>query len=199
MAHKKIIAAFDFDGTLTNRDSFMDFLLYSFGIFFAGKKLLKNSPNIIGYLLGYISNHTAKEKVFNSFFQGYPYKQFIKLCDNYSLNRINAILRPNAITKLNWHLSQGHMLVLVSASIKHWISPWAEKAGFIEIIATEPEVKNGYLTGRFATPNCYGEEKKRRFLERFNYRESYELYVYGDSKGDIQLLSISDRAFYRSF
>ncbi|MDW8002926.1 MAG: HAD-IB family hydrolase [Deltaproteobacteria bacterium] len=196
---KRTIAVFDFDGTLTKKDSFLDFLIYSFGIYKAIKNFIGCSFTLLAYMLGIVSNHTAKERVFKSFFKGYPYPDFVKLCERYSLYRIDEILCQNAISKVKWHLSEGHTLVLVSASIKEWVYPWAKKMGFKEIITTEPEVKNGYLTGMFSTPNCYGEEKKRRFLEKFKDRSSYILYVYGDSKGDIPLLKIADRAFYRRF
>jgi phosphoserine phosphatase len=67
------------------------------------------------------------------------------------------------------------------------------------VIATEPEIKNGVLTGRFSTPNCYGQEKKRRFLEKYPDRDRYILYVYGDSNGDKELLEMADKPFFRCF
>ncbi|HOK07880.1 MAG TPA: HAD-IB family hydrolase [Syntrophales bacterium] len=194
------IAAFDFDGTITRKDSFLDFLLYTFGAKYVFKRLFfDNFFILLCYYFGLASNHKAKEHIFCSIFKDYAHKDFENLCSDYSLNRVNEIIRPEAISRIKWHLVHKHTLVLISASIKEWIAPWAEQYGFEMVIATEPEVREGILTGRFKTKNCYGEEKRKRFLEIYPRRNSYLLLVYGDSRGDKALMGEADKAFYRIF
>ena len=67
------------------------------------------------------------------------------------------------------------------------------------MVATEPEIRNGRLTGRFATPNCKGAEKVRRILGLFPDRESYRLTAFGDSRGDREMLAMADEAHYKPF
>lgn len=94
---------------------------------------------------------------------------------------------------LQQHLSQGHEVYIVSASMAEWIRPWASENGVNRVIGTKPEVDaDGRLTGRFASTNCHGREKVRRLLEREPCRESYDLYAYGDSRGDKEMLEFAD-------
>ena len=48
------------------------------------------------------------------------------------------------------------------------------------------------ITGRFKTPNCYGQQKVERLLELEPARDTYLLYAYGDSLGDRELLALAD-------
>lgn len=65
------------------------------------------------------------------------------------------------------------------------------------VIGTKVEVVDGRLTGRFLTPNCYGPEKVRRLREVFPDLSDCHLTVYGDSRGDREMLAIADKAYYR--
>jgi phosphatidylglycerophosphatase C len=57
---RDVIAAFDFDGTLTRRDTLSDFLLQTFGFPGLAAGVLSNGPVLLKYALGLVSNHTAK-------------------------------------------------------------------------------------------------------------------------------------------
>lgn len=193
------IAVFDFDGTITTKDSFLDILIFAFGYkkFLAGIFYLL--PDLLAYFSNKISAHIAKEKAFSYFFKGFTELEFNKLRDNYFFSRLNRIIKGEALEKIKWHKEQGHKLVIISASIDNWIRSWALENGFEKVIATVPEVKNGFLTGKFKTKNCNKEEKAKRFLMEYPNREDYCLYVYGDSRKDNWLFDIADEKFYRKF
>lgn len=195
---KQVIAAFDFDHTITVKDSLFHFILWVFGWprFLIG--LIKFSPNFIKYFFGKISNSQAKEQLMGIFFEGMPLTQMNKYGESYK-NSINQILNNEAIKKINWHKSQGHRLIIISASAKSWIEPWAQSMGFEKVLATELEVIDSKLTGKFSTKNCHGIEKANRLLATFPDRKSYQLYAYGDSNGDSELLAEADFPFYRKF
>jgi HAD superfamily hydrolase (TIGR01490 family) len=193
---KPVIAGFDFDGTITTRDTLIDFILFCFGKKRVLSRVAAFVPSLAFYVLGIISNHAAKEKLFSLFFSGMDEKLYVDLCTRYSLSKINRILNPAVVKKIKWHESQGHLLVIVSASMEGWIKPWAVTNSFTEIVATVPEVRNGILTGRFATENCHGMAKVTRFLERFPNRADYFFYFYGDSSGDAEIIDLADRGFY---
>jgi phosphatidylglycerophosphatase C len=194
----RTLALFDLDGTLTDRDTFRDLLRFSFGTFrlFAG--LLVTLPWTFFYIVGLCSAKTAKEKVFRQFFGGMSEARFVKLMEGYSLERLPSRLRPGALEKVRWHREQGHSIFIVSASIRHWIEPWATTEG-MGTIATEIEVMDGIVTGRFATPNCRGEEKITRILEEVSLPDFKQIYAYGDTPHDQPMLTLATDPIYQPF
>lgn len=197
---KKTIALFDFDGTMIKADSLPRFLWFCNPSFEFTKKLLFSSPVLLKYASGLLDNHTAKERIFAAFFTGVDKVEFVNKAVLFSKTVIPGLLRKEAVDRLRWHQSQKHQCVLVSASIEEYLIPWAQGAGFSHILATKIEVDgNCKLTGRFLGKNCSGGEKVRRIKEHFGLLEDHEIYAYGDSRGDEELLKIAHHPFYRSF
>lgn len=195
---KPVIVAFDFDGTLTLKDSLFDFLRFSFGKKRLYLGIMQLSPILFMSRVRMVSNQSAKEKLFAYFFKGMPVEAFNKLCESYAFE-IAKMVNPKAIKKLNWHQQEGHKIVIVSASIEDWIIPWAMQNNLNMVIATKVEVADGKITGKFKSKNCVGIEKTNRFLVEFPGRNEYQLYAYGDSIGDKELLSMADFKFFRNF
>jgi len=94
------------------------------------------------------------------FFKRMDGQQFLKDAEEYSLNHIDTMLRPKAMEKIAWHKEQGHKVVVVSISIKSWLKPWCDKND-LDMIATKIEIKDGIVTGKFLSKNCYGIEKAK--------------------------------------
>lgn len=205
MDNKEFIVVFDFDGTITTRDTFLDFIFFACGwkkLFFGG---LKSLSVLIWYFFQtvFFKNMAVadivKEKIFTVFFGGIFKDKFDQFCDNYAVERLPEILRREALEKIQWHKERGHKLIIVSASMEDWIRPWALKNGFGKVIATILEARDGLVTGRFLGKNCNREEKVKRFLAEYPNRNNYYLYVYGDSYKDQQLFDIANEKFYRKF
>jgi phosphatidylglycerophosphatase C len=192
------IAAFDFDGTITTKDTLFDFLQFSFGTNRLLKALLNLFPILFLHKIGIKSNHEAKQKLFSHFFKDMPVETYYDLCNKYA-DRIENILSVDAINKLNEHKRKGDTVIIVSASIQDWIIPWAKRNGLDIVLATEVEVVANKVTGTFKTKNCYGKEKVERLLAIFPDKKLYSLYAYGDSAGDKHLLEFADFPFYRTF
>ena len=100
--------------------------------------------------------------------------------------------------KIVWHKEQGHKVVIVSASIECWLKPWCDKNG-LGLIATKLEIKDGRVTGKFLTKNCYGIEKANRVKEGYNLDDYDYIYAYGDSRGDKELLALAHESHYKPF
>lgn len=188
------IAFFDFDGTISRRDSFLDFLLFAVGWprFLVGVLLL--GPTLIGYLLGLVPNWRAKEMVLDYFFKGWNIEAFQALASRYSRERLPRIVKDSALQRISWHQAAGHRVAVVSAALESWLQDWCEMNG-LDLIATRIEVKDGKITGRLAGLNCYGEEKVRRIRERYNLAEFHCIYAYGDSRGDKEMLALANYAY----
>lgn len=195
---KPVVAAFDFDGTMTRGDTLFPFLLYAAGParFFRLFTLLL--PTLFGYKLGTIKNNTAKEKVFTRFFSGTGIDSLQKIAHQFSTQKLPGLIRPEAMRRFKWHKQQGHRCVLISASLDIYLQPWALSIGFDDVISSSLETgEDGRVTGKLAGANCFGTEKARRLEALMGDRSRYELYAYGDSNGDKELLSMADYAYYR--
>lgn len=188
----KGITVFDFDGTLTRKDTFGGFAIFSVGRCRYYAALARESATLLGWKMGIVSNSHAKERLFSRLYKGMDAEKFDRLGREYA-DQIDTILRRDTRSLLRAAKQRGDTLVVVTASINNWVAPWALRNGFDTVIATGADVNaKGKLSGKFSTPNCHGEEKVRRFMERFPDRKSYTLTVYGDSKGDARLLHEAD-------
>lgn len=192
------IAFFDFDGTITSKNSLADFIQYTLGKGAYFKGLIKLSPILIRYLCKITSNSKAKEKVIAHFFQGWDKKEFQAAAKQYALKKINQITRPKAMAEITWHQQQNHKVVVVSASMHEYLAPWCNTHN-IELLATKLEYKNDKLTGNFATKNCHGLEKVARIKAVYDLSNYHSIYAYGDSSGDKALLSIATKTYYKPF
>lgn len=192
------IALMDFDGTITKDDSLIKFIRFVVGDVKALWGMILLSPMLVTYKLKLIPNYKAKQMMLTYFFKGMEEQQFQKVAEEYSLRHIDTILRPKAMEKIAWHKEQGHKVVIVSASIECWLKPWCDNHG-LDLIATRIEMKEGLVTGKLFTKNCYGIEKANRVKEAYALSDYEYIYAYGDSRGDYELLALADEDFYRPF
>lgn len=194
----KRLAIFDFDGTLTYKDSFLEFIRYYHGsrAFYLG--MLRMSPWLLAYKAKLIPNWQAKEKVLEHFFGRQPEEEFREKGEAFARQLIPAMLRPKAEKALKKHLAAGDRVLVVSASAEPWLEAWCRELG-IELLATSLECKNGQITGRIMGKNCYGPEKVKRLRNYLNLEDYAEVYVYGDSKGDREMLALASHPHYRYF
>lgn len=188
------VAAFDLDGTLTDRDCLIPFVTSLVGrrtLVSALAKQISRRPAIvrdrdqlkavIALTLCDIENVVATAQA-----------------EMFVTDRVMGWLRPDTVSKLIEHQSAGHHVVLVSASFEIYVSHVAERLG-VDHLATRLEVNDGRLTGRLIGANCRGDEKVNRLTEYVRSRfdvdlDDIELYAYGDSNGDGPLLDLADQA-----
>jgi phosphatidylglycerophosphatase C len=193
-----ILALFDFDGTITHKDSMFDFIKNTVGYRKYLFGLIYNFPMLVAFKIGLLSNTKAKEKLLSSFFFGWLNDDFEVKADKYSLTLLPKIIRKNALTRLEWHKEQGHKIVIVSASARQWLKGWCE-LNRVELIASELEVHEGRITGKLKSCNCYGEEKVNRIKQRYNLQNVSYIYSYGDTSGDFPMLNLANEKFYKVF
>lgn len=188
------ITVFDFDGTLTTRDTLLLFIRFCVGTrrFICGVLLFL--PLIVLMKLKLYDNSRCKEHVFSWFFRGMSHADFARYGQSFAA-RVRSVARPSTTKALAQHRAQGDTLYIISASIEEWVAPYCRSLGVDHILATQAEVDaDGMLTGRFASPNCYGAEKVRRLLAVEPDRDSYHLTAYGDSSGDLEMFALADKA-----
>lgn len=192
------IAFFDFDGTITNKDSLVDFIQFAVGrpAYYFG--LLCLSPMLLLYVFKLLANDKAKQKMLAYYFKGWSEQKFEKLANKYATEQLSKIVRPQALERIQWHQQQGHQVVVVSASMESWLKGWCTQLD-LTLIATDLAFENGKLSGKFATKNCYGFEKVKRIQALYELKTYEYIYAYGDSRGDKELLELADEAVNKPF
>jgi HAD superfamily phosphoserine phosphatase-like hydrolase len=152
--------------------------------------MLCYAPLLVLMKLRLYHNGKTKQKVFSHFFRGWTLERFSQ-CGREFASQYPHILRADTVEALRQAQQDGARVFIVSASIDHWVQPFFPA---VTVLGTQIEVIDGRLTGRFLTPNCYGQEKVRRILALHPDRSAYRLTAYGDSRGDRELLAFADEA-----
>jgi HAD superfamily hydrolase (TIGR01490 family) len=192
------LALFDFDRTVSTKDSLLHFTAHTKGKMRLGVGLLLLSPVLALNKLGIVSADFAKSRFVTYFFGNMPASVFNELCRVYASKQLNSIIRKTALQKIQEHITQGHRVVVVSASPENYLSLWCAMQG-IECVATKLSVQNNRLTGSIEGKNCKGEEKKRRIKALIDTSAYTEIYGYGDAAGDKAMLSLCTKKYYKYF
>lgn len=202
-----VVAAFDFDGTLTQRDTFTVFLARGLGWPRFAWALLRCSPWLAAYALRIVPNNVAKGKLMQATLAGRSIAEMNDWTARWLAQDFPGQLREDAMARLAWHREAGHCCVMVSASPDIYLPQVARQLGFDALICTEMETAGEgdarRLTGRMRTPNCHGEQKVVRLREwavgRFGAAGlgGVTLYAYGDTSGDKPMLRLARYAWYR--
>lgn len=192
------LALFDFDGTITTRDSFRDFLIFAVGKLKFLQGMIFLSPWLAMYVLKIIPNWKAKQRVMTWFFAGMKNNQLELIARKFATESLPKIVKKSALSRLKWHLGEGHRVIVVSASTEKYLKYWCEDNG-IEIIGTRLEIENDLITGKFDGKNCWGPEKVKRIEKYLNLDDFEYVYAYGDSRGDREMLLIADESGFRNF
>ena len=198
---KPVVAAFDFDGTITSKDTFIDFARFSLSPVRFWVGLVLFSPLLVMVVLKLISGGWVKERLFSHWFVGWTLAEYRAAAQAYCDSKFEALVRPKARNCIEAHRNAGDEVFLVSASTKELLMPFAKRLGLWKenVLGTTVATENGRLTGAFASANCKGAEKVRRLLSVKPRRDAYRLVAYGDSAGDKELLAFADQGFYREF
>lgn len=191
----KKIVVFDFDGTLTCKDSFVEFIRFACGQRALYLGFLRYAHVLVLMLLHLYSNEKAKELVFCHFFKGTSIAEFNALCQGFATSH-SYILRTEGIKTLKQAEEDGAEVLIISASVDNWVSRFFPS---VRVLGTQIEVKDGYVTGRFLSSNCFGQEKVDRLLAVYPNRSEYHLTAYGDSRGDREMLAFADESYYKPF
>ena len=188
------LALFDFDGTLTTKDSLGEFIKFAVGKPTYYFKLALFSPIFFLYKTKLMDNAYAKKLLFRLYFQGISEIDFKSVAQKYSQTKIYEILRKDIYEKFLAHIENGDRVIIVSASMKCWLEDFASKHK-VELLSTELAFNRSIFQGEFSTKNCHGREKLKRVKEILSLDDYEEVYTYGDSSGDDAILDIAHHKF----
>lgn len=185
------VAAFDFDKTLSTRDNVLPFVRLAVGRSRLGLGLVRSSPRLVAAALDSRRRDAAKAALVRHTLAGVDESALERVALRFAGDVRASHLRADVVERLTWHRDQGHETVIVSASFRNYLEPVARALGVDAVLATELEVRDGRLTGRLVGANVRGAEKVRR-LDAWLGSGEVELWAYGDSSGDDELLARAD-------
>jgi phosphatidylglycerophosphatase C len=192
------IAFLDFDGTITTKDTLLEMIKFSKGSFRFYLGFLINSPWLLAWKAGIISNQRAKERMLTWFFGGMRLDAFQDTCNRFAATAIPNLIRPKAIHEVRLLQAKAVEVVIVSASPANWLQPWTDQLG-VALLATRLETSSQTVTGKILDRNCHGDEKVRRIRESYDLSAYDHIIAYGDSKGDKPMLALAANSFFKPF
>ena len=186
------VAAFDFDGTLTHRDTLLPFLRRA-----CGERRVARAAALAAWRTRARGRDAFKVAILGELFRGWPAGRLEALGRAYVPGLLDG-LRPQLVERLRWHQREGHAVVLVSASLGAYLRPLADRLGLDGALAVELAADaDGVLTGEVRGGlNTRGPEKVARLRAwvdaHLGTAAKVELWAYGDSSGDEALLAAAD-------
>lgn len=192
------VVAFDFDGTLTIRDSFTAFLRRRAGPGGWALGLVKLAPAVATYARdrdrGRIKAAAVKE-----FLEGVSRAELETEAERFAERVWAEFMRPDALKVWNDWGARGAHRVIVTASPETTVAPFARRLGADALLGTHLTFDSqDRVTGTFDTPNCRGEEKVRRLRQAYG-DDIHLTAAYGDTSGDTEMIAIADEKGFRVF
>lgn len=194
------IALFDFDGTISNTDSFLLYMrkaapasfYFACSIYF---------PQILLYLGKKYPDYKLKEAFLTTLFKGENVDTLQEFANEFAESALPGIIRAGAQKTIDEFLAAGDRVVVVTASPRIFLEPWCQKQG-IEILGTELELdQENRVTGKIDGRNCHGKEKVRRIKKEYALDDYEQVLAYGDTTGDLPMLSLATEGhrYYKPF
>ena len=191
--HELGMVAFDFDGTMTVRDSFTAFLKWRAGSFRYAVGCLKLTPQIVVYLFDR-NRGKLKAAAVREFLKGSRQDQLQEEARRFAEKNAGRLMRPDAVETWRRWRTKGAKTIIVTASPDFVVAPFARGLGADGLIGTELAFDaDGRCLGVFA-----GHEKVRRLREVYGADVRLTA-AHGDTAGDKEMLAIADEAGYRVF
>lgn len=193
-----VLSVFDFDGTLTHRDSFVPFLMFAFGKRTFALRIARMLPSCIRYVAKGMSRDELKAVLVASFLAGVEADWVERKAVEFRRVFWKRLMRPAGLRSVASEIASGAQVTICSASPRLVLQPFADQLG-IKLIATELEVVDGTLTGNISGSNCRCEAKVLRLEAVYGPLDQYKLRAWGDTRGDHELLAAAHEPHWRHF
>ena len=189
------LALFDFDHTITTRDTYRRFLRRVATPEQRARAWWTVGPWLAAYRLRLISAERIRARVTALVMRDRHADDIATLAAGYAPEVLPDMVRPEMLEQIRWHQSQGHTVAVVSASVDLYLQPWCTALG-LQLICNRLESRDGRLTGRYAGTDC-GPRKAQQVRQRFDLDRYARIHAYGDSSEDRPMLALAHDRWYR--
>ncbi len=188
----KKLVIFDFDGTITKKDTFISFLRFNTtsGGFFL--KLITSIPVLLLYYCRIVTAAKLKGTLLKRFISVKNETDLLTVGEKFIDNLIKrGEIKNDLMARIREYQEQSAEICIVSASPDIWIKPFCDRFN-INYLCTELEFdKEGSFTGKIKGENCNGIEKRKRIELKYNLNEYSTIIIFGNSKGDKQMMELA--------
>jgi HAD superfamily hydrolase (TIGR01490 family) len=194
----RVLSVFDFDGTLTHRDSFVPFLKFAFGQRAFSLRMARLVLPSLGYLARRVSRDELKARLIKSFLTGVEAQWVARKAEEFCVLYWSRLMRPAALQSVAAEVEKGAIVTLCSASPAMVLQPFAERLK-VQLIGTNLEIIDGRLTGLIEGSNCRCDSKVTRLENIYGPLTQFRVRAWGDTRGDHELLAAAQDAHWRLF
>lgn len=192
-----VVAAFDVDHTLTVRDCVVPFMVRTAGRIGFAKACLTQPIDLVRCVLRR-DRDSIKAHFVAQIFKGRRVEDVEQDGVLFASEVVGSWMRADVVRRMRWHQSQGHVVVLVSASLDAYLQFFGDLCEVDAVLCTQLEIEDGVYTGKIVGKNCRGQEKVARlqqWFEESGLSAESLTYAYGDSSGDTAMLESADFGF----
>ncbi|GEN68494.1 HAD-IB family hydrolase [Chryseobacterium sp. WG14] len=193
----KKLYCFDFDGTLTYKDTMFMYLKFYDSTKYR-IQFLKHVPLFILLKLKLAETEKVKKSFIGSILKGQTQEKIEMKSKQFFEHHYPQIVRENALDFIKNIDRNNIQSLLVTASLDIWVKPFAEELK-MQLVSTRAEFKNGVFTGNFIGKNCNGKEKLVRIKEEINDSRYDKIIAFGDTSGDRPMLKWANEGHYQFF
>lgn len=193
----KKLYCFDFDGTITYKDTMFMYLKFYDSTKFR-IQFIKHVPLFILLKLKLAETEKVKKSFIGSILKGQTQEKIEKKSKEFFEKNYPGIIRENALDFINNMDRSNIQSLLVTASLDIWAKPFAD-ALQMRLVSTKAEFENGIFTGNFIGKNCNGKEKLVRIKEEISNTKFDKIIAFGDTSGDKYMLKWANEGHYQFF
>lgn len=184
---------FDFDCTLTNRDT-----LRPLAHFLARAERNYAGLAVLYFVLALarlriMDDKKMKESFLISFLKGKELSNVNLMVKKFFDQNLESLLNRPVFEALEHYRKNSAKIYIVSANFDFLLEPLVQRWGLAGTVCTQTETRNGVFTGNILGQTCKGKEKVRRLKEKFSPPEFAGMTAFGD-EGDREMLDLVGEA-----
>ncbi len=190
------LALFDFDGTITTKDTYTKFIMASTPKFRLVLGYIFLLPVIFLYKCNLFPASKLRPIITWVSFKNRKQSDISSITTDFVNNYLPTVIRNKMLQKIKWHQNNGDEVYVVSASLSPYLNLWCSEHG-IKVLCSELELINGKFSGKYISGDCSGDRKVSIIHSKLNLSVFNKVFAYGDTNEDLAMLSLADVKYFK--
>ncbi|WP_462163878.1 HAD-IB family hydrolase [Pseudoalteromonas xiamenensis] len=187
------LALFDFDGTITDTEMYTPFVKHTTSLSRRVMTCPILIPALVLYKLKLLPARKMRPLVSFLAFVGKRRNKIENDGQYFVKSVISKHLREIALERIKWHQARGDRVVVVSASLDAYLTPWSRTLG-VELLCSELSGANR-LSGLYRHGDVSCETKALLVQGLCDLSAYHSIYAYGDTDEDSALLTLATHQY----